>query len=171
LSLSLLLAACLVAAAARSQVARDTTLDLPTTEYFVAPGAAFRSNNDVNFGDYLDFDTVHGGASGQGCAYAPVDLPQGSTVSSLTAWIFDNDAGGSVSVDLKRRAATGSDPASVMASVLSSIDSPSVLAYPDFSVNYSVIDNENYTYFLVRCDFGILAGLRLLYMVKVGFTR
>jgi len=171
LPLTLSFAAGLLATGAQSQVARDTTLNAPTTEYFVAPAAAFRSNNDVSYGDYLDFDPVQGSVSGRGCAYAPADLPQGATVSSLVIWVLDNDAGGGVTVDLRRRAATGADAAFAMASTFSSADSPSVTPYVDFSVSNAVVDNDNYTYFLVRCDLGTDPGLRRFYSASVGYTR
>jgi len=170
--LLLLLAAGLAAAQAQAQVEQGQTLNVPTTEYFVAPAAAFRTNNDVNFLDWLEFDPAQASVSGRGCAHAPVDLPQGASVTSLVVWVLDNDAGGSVTVDLRRRAATGAaGTAFTMASIISTTDSPSVTPYADFTVGNPVVDNENYTYFLVRCDLNDAAYLRHLYVATVGFTR
>lgn len=144
------------------------------TEYYVAPAADFRSNQPGDFVPGADiFDWDLGYEMVHECAHAPVVLPQGATVTSMTAYLYDNDNTANIYVNLRRRASTGGGPAENMAAVTSSLDSTSVVPYPDFTIDYAGVDNDAYTYFLVFCSYSTLdihLALHRLYAVRVGYT-
>jgi len=140
------------------------------TEFFVAPAAAFRTNADLDFGDYVGIDWELGYMYAKGCAHAQVDLPQGATVVSLVGYIWDQEVAGDVVLSLRRRSASGGGPADVMASVAATSHLQQIVAYPDFTIDFPTVDNRSYTYFLVYCDF-LVGGAQRIYTARVGFNR
>ncbi len=168
--LALLLAAVSSSAGAAGQETGEATESPLVTEYFVAPAADFVTNNDTNFFDQMYFQGDLGYVAGRGCAHAPALLPDGATVSSLVGYLWDNDASSVATLYLRRRSATGGGPADDMASVTTSFDTAQVIAYPDFSVSFPVIDNSSFTYFFAYCDITFPSDQRL-YVARVGYTR
>ena len=89
------------------------------------------------------------GAGGDTYLMAPVELPHGSRITSLTTWTRTSDGttNGSVDVDLKRTDRSGSQ--TTMASTVNSSGNGAVESDVDSTITNAVVDNENYSYHLV----------------------
>ena len=108
--------------------------------YISVPASAFRPNSDnsdyTNQGYCLKID------SGSGSFTAPLRLPHGATVISMTIHFNDSDGGDSGFTNMVRTEFNGPVP---MAAVLFADSSGSL---SDTSIDYAVIDNSQYSYYL-----------------------
>ncbi|MBN1922279.1 MAG: hypothetical protein JW892_13610 [Anaerolineae bacterium] len=121
----------------------------PKTSYISVPAAAFipyaSTNNPVcltpyyiNIGDRL---TVYDSPCTVSQFEAPVNLPHGATVTSLTFHYYDRDTDRDATVNLWR------DSDELLATVTSTGDD-GFGSNSTTTINYALVDNQNHTYFL-----------------------
>ena len=109
----------------------------------VAPGAFHPSRDDC---DYVNYGTSLYNATG-GCGYAaPVQLPQGATVTKVTAYWADHSASQNVNLFLNR-VPHGVVTDETLAWIESSGDSGDGSGQ-DADIDYAAIDNSLYAYYL-----------------------
>lgn len=100
-----------------------------------------------------------------GCSYAPLHLPQGSTLTGLVIWFQDN-TGADYQIEVRRRLTASNTGGSVLAATASSGAAAGVRVETDFSIADGTVDNALYTYFVYVCkpSFGSkLHGIYLTY--------
>ena len=121
----------------------------PKTSYISVPAAAFipyaSTNNPVcltpyyvNIGDRL---TVYDSPCTVSQFEAPVNLPHGATVTSVTFHYYDRDTDRDATVNLWR------DSDQLLATVTSTGDD-GFGSNSTTTINYALVDNQNHTYFL-----------------------
>ncbi|MCH8836764.1 MAG: ThiF family adenylyltransferase [Candidatus Marinimicrobia bacterium] len=89
-------------------------------------------------------------SSGQSM-YANVDLPDGVTVTGLTAWLYDNHASAYVAVYLRREPLSslgGSQQTLAQVATTAAGASATLYELTDVSISTAVIDNSTYKYSL-----------------------
>ncbi len=144
---------------AQSETLAPSRAPLASAGYISVPASAFGPTSD-NY-DYdnegYSLKTVTGG----GAFTAAPRLPHGATVTSMTAHFRDQDAVNFGIVEMHR---TEFGTHVEMAQVYSAdyVDSSS-----DTSINYAVIDNSQYSYYLYM---GVLGPSITLYEVLIEFT-
>ncbi len=127
---------------ARSETLAPSSAPLASTStgYISVPASAFRPNSDsldyTNRGYDLKVNT------GFGSFTAPLRLPHGATVISMTVHFDNQDLGDSGFARMSRTEFGGFTP---MAEILFVGDSGSL---SDTSIDYAVIDNAQYSYYL-----------------------
>lgn len=86
------------------------------------------------------------------CGTAPVTLPDGAKITSMTAYVYDNDVNSSVSLSLYPKPFKAISPGPALADVISS-DSGSVQALTDSTIGTTgnPVDTSTYTYYLGLC--------------------
>lgn len=133
----------------------DIQLNQPQTRWFSIPAQGFTAHDS---GSHESGSLSLGGrgalicqvVTDDGCYNtAAVYLPHGATITALRALIRDNsdNTGANVSIELRRKShTTGGE--NVLANILSAGDPGDEVVYTDTSINNSVVDNENYAYYL-----------------------
>jgi hypothetical protein len=111
------------------------------TDYLSVPAAAFIPSDDST--TYHNFGTWLAGEWGAFCA--PVYLPNGATVNKVTFYWHDSSVAGDAWLTLIRYPFSGYDE--FMAEVYSSGNAGSGFS-EDNTIDYAVIDNIGYSYFL-----------------------
>lgn len=142
-----------------SQNTRLNNLENPSGAVSVA-GLAFTDESGGAAGCQTERNTEvyfrFAGAGGNCDAMAPIQLPQGDTVTSLSCTILDNNAAGAAQIAVQlRRIAFSNGVASTIFTTPNSVDSVSVAQYADATATAgtAVIDNNTYSYAL-KADFG-----------------
>ncbi len=118
----------------------------PITSYLSIPAAAFVPQDNyydgtTNYGSYVRTNDL-----ATAVLQAPVQLPNGSTVTSMRVYWSDNDNTITGTIYLYRSNFTAIPLE--MASVTTSDTGGSVTSAPDSSINYDQIDNSQYTYYV-----------------------
>lgn len=99
---------------------------------------------------------------------APVNLPNGATVTEVRAWVYDNAASDNVSVWLNRYPNGGAR--SEMAYVVTSADSAAVQQIFDNTITNPVIDNANFHYGInIALGANALSAVRI-YNIRITYT-
>jgi len=124
-----------------------------TTGYHgVSPGSLFQTGAPSQD---LVLDTASGSLSldlaGGACAYAPIHLPQGVTVTAFILWVRDNNSSEESTATLRRRSISGITGIQELAAVTSSGSSSGSRIFSDFSISNAVVDNLTYWYFAYVC--------------------
>jgi hypothetical protein len=135
------------------------------TSPLVIPAADFSS--DGGFPDDFFFDFEYGYLQGDGfaCLKAPVYLPDGVTVTSVNASLYDN-ASGNVVVELRRvNVTTGT--VDVMANPGTFADSTDIQHPNDVFIYYPEVSYPEYAYFLTTC---LSSPSHRLYSVRIYYT-
>ncbi len=122
------------------------TAENETLQQLVIPTAAFTPYEDslvyINSGDSL----IHLPSPEQGIYVAPVHLPHGATIARLASrWITRDGIGHAT---LYRRQYT-SGISNEMAAVTSESYTSGIKEFVDDTVNYSVVDNQQFAYWIV----------------------
>jgi len=137
----------------------------------VIPAAEFRADGDDPASIYFAFSGGYFGGTdlNYGCMMAPAYLPDGVTVTQLSAIVYDNEASRNISVDLRGSSIQiPREPGLSMATAISSGSNPSEQNITDSTINSPLIDEENYTYYVTTCLFS--SSIRL-YAVKVHYSK
>jgi hypothetical protein len=125
--------------------AQSYKLSTPKTSYYSVPPTAFRamSGSNVTIVDFtgISFNAV---PTPTGGIVAPVNLPQGATVTSFTLYFYDNAAGTDIKGNLLLHI-HGTSSGVVMASV-SSAGTPLEGNGVDNTINSSFIDHQYFDY-------------------------
>lgn len=124
-----------------------------TTSYYgVSPASIFQSGGA---GQDLVFDTASGSLRnddfGANCAYAPIHLPQGATVTAFLMWVRDSNSTEESSALLKRFRIDGATGDQELASVVSSGSTANSRVFSDFTISNGTVDNLTYWYFVYIC--------------------
>jgi len=124
-----------------------------TTSYHaVSPASIFQSGGA---GQDLVFDTASGSLRnddfGANCAYAPIHLPQGATVTAFLMWVRDGNSTEESSAVLKRFRIDGVTGVQELASVVSSGSTANARVFSDFTISNGTVDNLTYWYFVYVC--------------------
>jgi hypothetical protein len=88
------------------------------------------------------------------CGITPLYLPQGATITSFGAYIFDNDASYDVSVSLLAKEIGTTTTAPSIAGVVSSGQNVVIQLLTDTTIQQATIDNTSYTYHIGVCMWG-----------------
>jgi hypothetical protein len=92
-------------------------------------------------------------------AFCPVNLPNGATITQLSATIFDDDTGMGTAVTLYRADMNNSVPTSIL-SVNTTIGYSGGLATYGSGTTTHVVDNTQYSYYLeFQADAGASAAM------------
>lgn len=136
----------------------------------VISAADFRS---IGFNTAYYFDNVKCSLKGNSavssaCVVAPAYIPNGVTVTKFTGLVYDNDASNSVIISLNRRSIADltSDGFSVAGVISSESTSPQELN--DTTINYPLIDTENYVYYIYAC---FRNSSNEIYAVKIHYQK
>jgi hypothetical protein len=86
--------------------------------------------------------------AGSGGLNAGVHLPQGATVTSVEAFFVDNEDPHDLTITLRRSRLSASGENSMAFISTVGIDSPAIMSLRDDSIINSIIDNEQYSYFV-----------------------
>ncbi|MFZ4572877.1 MAG: hypothetical protein ACOYN0_00685 [Phycisphaerales bacterium] len=81
-------------------------------------------------------------------ALAPVHLPHGAVVTSMTIFVIDGSVLTNVSVNLLRRTPTNVDPGGTVASVSSSGSDSSIRSFVDSTISGATINNDTSMYYV-----------------------
>ena len=140
-------------------------------ESLVIPAADFvpDSNSRTWFFGFNSSYIYPNSASGY-CGIAPLYLPQGATLTSMAAYVYDNDASFNVLVYLYPKELGTTTTATQSAQVMSTGQSTALQVLVDTTISPAVIDNENYTYHLAVCMPGADNNSRF-YAVQVYYTH
>jgi hypothetical protein len=136
----------------------------------VVPAAAFSSRGAYDSGDY-NFSTESGYLSGTSvaatCLQAPVPVPDGSRISYLDAYVYDN-SGGTTPLEVHlHRTENLTGATDLMAYVISATQSASPQRLRDATVSHPDVGYPAYGYYLDVCLSG--SGHRL-YSVVIGYV-
>lgn len=137
----------------------------------IIPAAAFTADSNTRQW-FFGFNSAYLYPTGSTyCGTAPVYLPDGVEVTSFVGYVYDNDAGPSVTENVYLYAkplgtTTGS---TTMASVETTTQSSDIQALADASIASAVIDNSRYTYHLGVCLWGTNGNLRF-YAARLDFN-
>ena len=94
-------------------------------------------------------------AGGTNCiAFAPIQIPDGVTITGLNCSVIDDDATASTDIDvsLRRMSASTGSPVTIYDIPATTVNQPAVQILSDAtpsSAAYTVIDNSLYSYFLI----------------------
>jgi hypothetical protein len=110
---------------------------------------------------------VTGTAADYGCLKAPAYLPRGATVTSVYAYLYDNDGARSAYVNLRRvRNMTGVQETMASVSTSGYANSTSIRYLGDTTISPDEVDNL-YSYYVTTCLGS--SGIRL-YAVRIFYT-
>ena len=115
----------------------------------VISAAAFRNDGSDPDGYFFDFSGGYINGNGTACLMAPAYLPNGVTVTSMHASLYDN-ATGNIAVYL-RRVDVSDGTSDVLATVSTATDSTAIQTRSDTSINYADISYPLYAYYLTTC--------------------
>jgi len=134
-------------------VARIVETNVASTGYHAfSPGSFFQTGApDMN----LALDTAAGSLlfddSFKNCMYAPLHLPQGSTITALVLWAVDDNTAQEADAALYRRRVDGATGIQEVALLSSSGATSGARVFTDFSILNGSVDNANYWYFAYVC--------------------
>jgi hypothetical protein len=136
----------------------------------VIPVAAFSSDGFDPDSSFFSFSGgyIRGTAAADGCIKAPAYLPDGATITSVYAYLYDNDSSRNAYIDVRRvRNLTGVQ--NTMASVSTSAygNSTSIRYLGDTTVAQPVVD-DLYSYYVTSC---VLSTNVRLYAVRIFYTE
>lgn len=110
--------------------------------------AAFRpAGSDVNF--TTSGDGTVSCFSGSSPLFAPVNLPDGATITQVSAYFVDNSASKDVSIEFKRNGVTSltyNGATDFISEINSSGSSSAVQVIDDTTITSGLVDNSNYFY-------------------------
>ncbi|MDL5051554.1 hypothetical protein QQ054_36730 [Oscillatoria amoena NRMC-F 0135] len=114
--------------------------------------------------------TTVGGTLGNAAYFvAPVDLPDGATITTVSAWIFDSDATYDIGIHLVRSFYGSCCGSLTTMATVSSSGSPSQTSISTSAITNPVVDNANYSYFLIYTTVENQTS-NGLYNVKINYT-
>jgi hypothetical protein len=147
------------------------TMGVAATNSVVVPAAAFApdgSNREWFFG--FNSAYLYPSGAGQYCGIAPVPLPNGVTITAMTVYVYDNEAG-NLSVWLYPKQYQTTTSASAMASVALSANSTSIRALTDVTIGSTgnPVNTSKFAYHLGVCLFGTTSNLRF-YSAEIFYT-
>ncbi len=146
---------------------------IPGAAYFHTWGSGNVSDGWFDpAGGYLRVDRNVTGGQGQ-CVRAPVQLPQGATMTLVDGSFYDNTTATNLVVNLWRKAYTNATAAVVIASLQTS-GASTLIQYPSDTVDQPVVDNQTYSYYFQVCDGTDLPlghTLLRIYDTRVIYTR
>jgi hypothetical protein len=119
------------------------------TSPLVIPAAAFTSDGGDPDGFFFSFNDGYINGSGTACLKAPAYLPNGATITSVYAFLYDN-ASGNVTVNL-RRVNVDTGTSNVMAEPGTVADSTAIQQRSDTTIAYPEISYPDYAYFVTTC--------------------
>jgi hypothetical protein len=135
----------------------------------VIPAADFSDDGWDPDSFFLSFGGgyVTGTAAGYGCLKAPAYLPHGATVTSVYAYLYDNDGARSAYADLRRvRNMTGVQETMASVSTSGYANSTSIRYLGDTTISPNGVDNL-YSYYVTTCVGS--SGIRL-YAVRIFYA-
>jgi hypothetical protein len=149
---------------------KSITLD-STQRSLVFPGIAFVGESVKDVGYTSDGEVTNLASIGRQRYFAPVQLPDGATVTSMRATIFDSGTTGDVQLLLLRRPIDPNGPAGgTMAQIDASGPTTGFDLFIDSGISAPVVDVLNYMYFLrVEMPHGGF-GAAALRSVRITYT-
>jgi hypothetical protein len=151
--------------------AQSYKLATPKTSYYSVPPSAFQAMSSSDVISVGSFSVLFNGfPTPSGGIVAPVNLPQGATVTSFTLYFYDNAAGTDIKGELRMHN-HGSNSGAIMASV-SSAGVPLGANGVDNTVSNSIIDHQYFDYSIeVYSTVGAWPGSSLmLYSAVITYT-
>jgi len=134
----------------------------------VIPAAAFSSDGNDPGSMFFTFSGGYltGNTATDGCVKAAVYVPNGATMTSFYATVYDNDATYPVWVDLWRvNRLTG--VTDWIATVETSSESTNVRNLGTADIEYPLVDYPDYAYYVTSC---LLSSSVRLYAVRIYFS-
>ena len=130
----------------------------------VIPAAAFTNDGTDPDGFFFDFNGGYVNGSGTACLKTPVYLPNGVTITSVNASLYDNDPG-NVTVNL-RRVSVDTGTSNVMANPGTVADSTAIQQRNDTTITYPEISYPDYAYYVTTC---LSSANHRLYSVRIYY--
>jgi hypothetical protein len=131
----------------------------------VVPAADFTSDGYDPDGFHFLFDGGYVDGTGTACLKAPAYLPNGATVVSVYASLYDNWPDTDIGVNL-RRVNTVSGASSLMGTLWTDGASTSIQSVGDTSID-GATTNATYAYYLTTC---LNSAQHRLYSVRIYYT-
>jgi len=141
------------------------TVSTGYTSPLVIPAAAFTSDGGDPDGFFFDFGGGYVNGSGTACLKAPAYLPNGSIITSVNAFLYDN-ASGNVTVNL-RRVNVDTGTSNEMANPGTVADSTAIQQRSDTTIAYPEISYPDYAYYVTTC---LNYADHRLYSVHIYYT-
>jgi len=148
------------------------------TGYFALslPGPAFFYTLGLGntYEGWFDPDTGYlrpseAGGSAENCDVAPVQLPQGATITLLDAALYDNTGSKNLTIYFKRKRFSNTTAPEVLGT-LQTASATTFMQYRSTVPSPATIDNSLYSYYLETCTVGQLGlGHTLLRIYEVRF--
>lgn len=143
---------------------------------WVIPAADFVSDGNVPNGfRFITLDTSNRGGYIRGtnnastCVMAPVYLPDGATMTNLTATVVDSDSINQIVVTLYRSNKTTGFPTNLGGvSTTNAYTSPDPVSIGTNTITGPTVDNDTYTYFVATC---LPAATIQLYSVRISYSQ
>jgi len=124
----------------------------PKSYYYSIPPSAFVSKR-IYIAQGGDFWTEYGSISSSALKYdgyyskgfvAPVQLPDGATITSISFYLIDNSSTENLTCSLRRRLHQGDIYLNMCS--LATASTPGLITLTTNSIGFAVIDNQNYNY-------------------------
>jgi len=135
------------------------------TSPLVIPAATFSNDGTDPDGFFFDFNGGYVNGSGTACLKAPAYLPNGVTITSVNASLYDNDPG-NVTVNL-RRVSVDTGTSNVMANPGTVADSTVIQQRNDTTITYPEISYPDFAYYVTTC---LNSANHRLYSVHIYYT-
>lgn len=142
----------------------------------VIPAADFVSDGNVPNGfRFITLDTrnrggyIRGTNNASTCVIAPVYLPDGATMTNLTATVVDEDSINRIVITLYRANKTTGFPTNLgSVSTTNSYNSSDLLSIGTNTITGPTVDNDTYAYFVATC---LPAATIQLYSVRISYSQ
>lgn len=107
---------------------------------------------------------------GTGCMVAPVDLPDGAELTTVTAWVVDEQVGSDFAVELVRKRRGNSVPAETVSLLLTSGATAGLRTLVDTAPQNRVVDDV-YVYYLTTAVNCMDSGSQKIYGVRIDYRQ
>ncbi len=115
---------------------------------YLVPAAAFHA--DSPGANYFYSFTTGRYSAGDGCHYAPAELPHAATIDSIDFYLYDNEPSDNLTVELVRKVLATTSSAWPIAAGRTSGSSTSIQIITDDTITHPVVDRD-YAYYLTLC--------------------
>ncbi len=147
-----------------------TLLPLPASAVVLVVGAPEFHNADGSGHTLAEFAGWIQKGGGSGDLVAPVELPRGAVLKSMSAWIGDSEASGDFKIQLLAKRRGNSVPAEQVARVFSTGIDPAGQQYVIDMKLFGRIVSDQYVYYLSTADDVLDSTVQRIYSVQIEYT-
>jgi hypothetical protein len=144
----------------------NANLDQAIGSPLVIPPAAFTADSPER--RWVSTDYIYPW-NGNYCGIAALHLPDGARIREFAAYVVDNDAAEHINVYLYAKPLGSTTNSTTMASLSSEGQNADLQLLVDTTINQAVIYNNNYTYHIGLCLWGVDSKIKF-YAAKLSYT-